>query len=124
MADETNIVDFKASAAPSARVKTWQDVGEKRAMCRHTHVEVYSNEPILECKDCGGIVDPYVWIRKRCSDWKQMEDAVQCRISMAKAEYEDLKKAVRHLRGEWKDEVEKNRAERRSLMIRPPQKSF
>lgn len=124
MSEEDNIVNFKAASAPSARVKTWRDVGEKRAMCRHTHVEVYSNEPILECKDCGGIVDPYVWIRQRCADWKQMEDAIHYRITSAKDEYENLKKAIRHLRGEWKDEVEKNRAERHSLMIRPPAKSF
>ena len=124
MSDEAKVIDFKSHTAPSARVKSWQDVGDKRSACPHIHVEVYDKEPILECRDCGGIVDPYWWIRRRCADWKQMTDAVEYKVKDTKRELEELRVAVRHLRGEWKDAAEKNAAERHSLMIVKPRRSF
>lgn len=88
-----------------------------------SRVAVWGNEPILECSDCGGVVDPYKWIRERCADWKQMVDAVQWKVSAAKEELEGLRTAIRLLRKEYKDEVEKARAER-NMFVQPPRRSF
>lgn len=124
MSDETggNVVEFKVTA-PSARMKQFDDVADKRRFCKHVHVEIWGNEPILECGDCGGVVDPYKWIRDRCSDWRQMVGAVEFKVHEAKEELEGLRTAVRMLRGEYKDELEKARA-CRELFVRPPRRSF
>lgn len=120
--DAGNIVEFKASA-PTARMKQFDDVPDKRRFCKHVHVEIWGNEPILECGDCGGVVDPYKWIRDRVSDWRQMESAVAFKVREAKEELEGLRASIRILRGEYKDELEKARA-CRELFVRPPRRSF
>lgn len=119
-----NVVEFK-SAAPSARMKQFDDLPElnKRRFCGHKHVVVWGTEPIIECADCGGVVDPYKWIRDRCADWREMEAAISYKIQAAKEELEGLRAAVRMLRGEYKDEMEKARA-CRELFVRPPRRSF
>lgn len=122
MSDEGNVVEFKVTA-PSARMKQFDDVANKRRSCEHKRVEVWGTEPILECSDCGGVVDPYDWIRKRCRDWKQMVDSVKYNVASAKEELDGLKTAIRLLRKEYKDELEKARA-CRELFVRPPRRSF
>ena len=122
MADGGNIVKFQAGA-PSARMKSLTDDLAKRRCCKHEHVEIWMNEPILECADCGGVVDPYTWIRNRVTDWKQMVNAVEWKVRETKEELEGLKAQVRILRAEYKDELEKARA-CRELFVRPPRRSF
>lgn len=116
---EDKVVAFRAGA-PSMRLKSldWTD---KRAHCKHVAVQVWQDEPILECKDCGAVVDPYRWIRDRCATWKKMEDEVGYRVKAAKGEMEDLQKSLRILRGEYKDERERRQAET-ALMVLPPRR--
>jgi hypothetical protein len=121
MSEDGKVINFK-TAAPSARMKQF-DAADKRPSCPHHHIEIWHKEPIIECQDCGAVVDPYYWIRQRCEDWRQMEDAVQWRINAAKRELEELRVAVRLVRKEYKDEAEKRQAERQ-LMVMPPQRSF
>jgi hypothetical protein len=119
MADEDNIVEFRA-AAPSARLKNldWQD---KRARCRHKRVEIWRKEPILECTDCGAVVDAHQWIRDRCQDWAQVMSNLKFKKQEIEAEIGELKKARRILRKKYKDDREKRDAER-ALMHMPPQR--
>ena len=119
MADEENIIEFRA-ATPSARLKKldWQD---KRSRCPHRRVEIWSKEPILECADCGAVVDAHQWIRDRCQDWAQMMSNLKFKRQEIETEIEELKKARRILRKKYKDEREKREAER-AIMIMPPQR--
>ncbi len=116
MADD-NVINLMDAAVPSARLKQL-DWSDKRARCEHKHVLVWSNEPILECKDCGGIVDPYQWIRGRARDWKSIIDNVEGKKKLIEMEIADLQKALRLLKGEFKDERERQEA-KRMLMILP-----
>lgn len=122
MADENNIVVFR-TAAPSARLKEFDDKESARRFCKHPSIIVWPNEPILECRDCSGVVDPYYWIRERCNDWERVQQEVDWKASSAKEELEGLRTAIRLLRKEYKDEVEKARAER-SMFVQPPRRSF
>ena len=116
-----DIVDI-STAAPSARFKVL-DRDDKRLRCPHKRIEVWPKEPIIECADCGAVVDPFQWIRDRCADWKQMVASVDWKVADAKRELEELKREIRLLRKEFKDEAEKEAASRR-LMVMPPRKSF
>lgn len=123
-AGSDNVVSFRA-AAPSARLKEldWTD---KRARCEHKKIEVWAKEPILECRDCGAVVDPYAWIRSRINDWRYWQEAERAKYDDLKREREDLQKQVRILRGEYKDEAERVAAERaaaRAVAIMPPRRS-
>jgi hypothetical protein len=113
---DDKIVAFR-SAAPSMRLKSldWTD---KRSQCKHFAVQVWSNEPILECCDCGAVVDPYQWIRARIAAWSNMEIDASFRVKEARAELEELKKTLRVLRAEYKDEKERREAET-ALMVLP-----
>jgi hypothetical protein len=119
VSEPDNIVSFRAAGA-SALFKDRQTLPERRLDCRHKPIWVYADEPILECRNCGAIVDPFRWIRDRVNEWKSMQAAVDWKIAEAKRELDGLRTAIRQLRGEWKDESEK----RRTLMIQPPRKSF
>jgi hypothetical protein len=116
-----NIISFQ-SAAPSARFRKLDttDAGErKRQTCQHRAVLVWSREPVLECKDCGGIVDPYQWIRDRVRDWENMISAEKYKVDEIKRESEQLKKALRFLRKEFADEREKYEAEHAVATLPP-----
>lgn len=117
--EDDKIVAFRPGV-PSMRLKSldWTD---KRAHCKHTAIEVWQDEPILECKDCGAVVDPYRWIRDRCATWKRMEDEVDYRVKEAKGELKELTKALRILRGEYEGERERRQAET-ALMVLPPRR--
>jgi hypothetical protein len=117
--EEDNIIEFR-KAAPSARLKPF-DGTEKHATCKHDRVEIWRREPILECADCGVVVDPYAWIRDRVSDWHHMVSEVEYRRSEAQRELDGLKEKLRILRKEYGSEVEKRRAEH-ALMVLPPQR--
>ena len=116
MADIVNI----KSAAPSARLKKL-DWGDKRASCRHKAVGIWVKEPILECDDCGAVVDAHQWIRDRCRDWDQIQSGLEFKRNEVKREIEELKKTLRLLRKEYKDERERLATER-SIAILPPQR--
>jgi hypothetical protein len=122
MSDETpssaTVVSFR-DAAPSARLKTL-DWSDQRAQCKHRGVEVWMKEPILECKKCGAVVDPYAWIRERCSDWEEVMADIKYKRKAAESDLNEIKKALRILRAEYKDEAERRKAER-ALMVLPPQ---
>ena len=118
-----NVISFR-DASPSARLKAL-DWNEKRARCEHKKVEVWLKEPILECRTCGAVVDPYEWIRGRVRDWKQWQDSERFRCEELKLEREKLQKELRKLRGEYRDEAERAAAEReaaRAVMVLPPQR--
>lgn len=119
MPDDDKVVSFR-SGAPSARLKElhWND---KRALCQHMSVEVWTSEPILECADCGAVVDPYQWIRNRVKDWAHMENEAKYRVDDAKREIADLKKTLKALRGEVDDAAEANRV-KHALMVMPPRR--
>lgn len=119
MSDEDNIVEFR-TGAPSARLKNldWQD---KRARCKHKRVEIWRKEPILECTDCGAVVDAHQWIRDRCQDWAQVMSNLKFKKQEIEAEIDELKKARRILRRKYKDERERREAEG-ALMHMPPQR--
>lgn len=120
MPDDDNIVQFK-TRVPAASLKPFAH-DDPRAKCKHESIEIWpAPDPIIECAVCGVIVDPYYWIRERCSDWKQAQDAVDYKISQAEAELKELKAAIKLMRGKYKDEVEKRRAER-EIMTLPPRR--
>lgn len=118
MADD-NVIDFK-QGAPSAKMKRF-DGTEKHLSCKHRHVEIWRREPILECTDCGVVVDPWQWIRDRCSDWKEMLAAVEWKRDEAQRELNELKERLRVIRKEYASEIEKRRAEH-ALMVLPPRR--
>ena len=119
MPDEDNIIEFRVGA-PSARLKDldWKD---KRSRCEHRRVEIWRKEPILECSDCGAVVDAHQWIRDRCQDWAQVMSNLKFKRQEIETEIEQLKKARRILRKKYKDENERRAAER-ALMVMPPQR--
>lgn len=84
---------------------------------------MWQSETVIECADCGAVVDPYVWIRARCHDWHQMLDHIQDQEKQAKAELEKIKKSLRLLRKEYESEVEKKAVES-AVMILPPKRSI
>lgn len=93
---------------------------EQRAMCQHDEVEIWPREPILECAQCGAVVDPYEWIRKAVGRWKRFEQAAQWKVDELKREADELMAGLRILRAEYKDEAERRRAER-AIAHLPPQ---
>lgn len=119
MSDDGKVVSFR-SLAPSARLKKF-DHTDIRANCQHDRIQVWVKEPIIECADCGSVVDPYYWIRRRCSDWQRLHDGVTFQISEAKAELDELRAALKILRGQYRSEAERRRAEHH-LMIMPPRR--
>ena len=118
MDGDDKIVDFR-KGAPSARLKTldWQD---KRSRCEHRSIEVWEKEPILECADCGAVVDPYVWIRRTVGDWKRIVDRHKWEKNEAEREAKEIKQQLRMLRKEFATETEKRRYDS-AVMILPPQ---
>lgn len=116
----SEVVTFR-SASPSARLKKF-DADDKRQQCQHKRIEVWRKEPIIECAECGAVVDPYWWMRERCQDWRQMVDAVTYRRDEAQRELDELKKHLRILRKEYATEAERIRAEQQ-LMHMPPRKA-
>lgn len=119
MADDSNIVEFRAGA-PSARLKQF-DGTEKHVGCQHRRVEIWPREPILECADCGVMVDAHEWIRSRVHDWRQMVSAVEWKRDEAQREINELKERLHMLRKEYATEIEKRRAEH-ALMVMPPRR--
>lgn len=119
MADDSNIIEFRAGA-PSARLKEF-DGTEKHLTCKHHHVEIWRREPILECRDCGVVVDAHAWIRDRVNDWREMVRAVEWKRDEAQRELDELKARLRVLRQEYASEIEKRRAEHQ-LMVMPPRR--
>lgn len=119
MDDETpsNVVALQLPR-PSARLKRL-DFTDPRARCQHEKVEIWPNQPRIECKACGALVDPYDWLRKHCREWQRMEDDLEAERQNVRDEIEELKKARRLLRQEYADEVEKRRTER-AIMVLPP----
>lgn len=117
---DDNVIGFRPGP-PSARLKSldWKD---KRANCRHRRIEVWTKEPIIECADCGAVVDPYAWMRATIGEWKEMVDAVKYQRRAIEGEIEELKKGLRILRKEYRDEREKQEAANH-LMIMPPRRS-
>lgn len=121
MAEDDNVVSFR-SGAPSARLKEldWSDA---RARCQHRSVMVWAKEPILECQDCGAVVDPYAWIRARCADWSSLIAPLKRKKAEMEGEIAELRKALRALRGEFKDEAERRAAER-ALHVWPKKRGY
>ncbi len=119
MSDENNIIKFRAGV-PSARLKNF-DWKDKRSRCNHPRVEIWRKEPILECVDCGAVIDPHQWIRDRCLDWAQLMSTLKFQRQEIEGEIVELKKARRILRRKYKDDREKREAER-AIMHMPPQR--
>lgn len=115
---EEKVVDFR-KAAPSARLKAldWKD---KRSRCEHYRVEIWQKEPILECADCGAVVDPHVWIRKTVGDWARVIERQKWEMNAAKIECDEIKQQLRMLRKEFANEAEKHKYDS-CLMMLPPQ---
>lgn len=119
MTDDSNIIEFQ-KGAPSARLKQFEGT-EKHVGCKHRRVEIWPREPILECADCGVVVDAHAWIRDRVIDWRQMVNDVEWKRDEAQRELNELKERLRILRKEYNSEIEKRRAEA-ALMALPPRR--
>ena len=118
-APKDNVVNFRP-VGPSASLKK-QDWTDKRRQCQHVAVEVWADEPILECQECGAVVDPYRWIRDRVSDWDQITARQEFRKREIVAELNELRAALKVLRGEYADERERQAA-KSALMVLPPRR--
>lgn len=116
---DDNVVNF-AAAAPSLKF-VQREPGDPRRFCDHRKIEVWQDEPIIKCTKCHATVDPYRWIRDRCTDYRRLHEAETFRINDAKQELAELTIALRLLRREYADEAEKRRAERQ-LMVMPPRR--
>ena len=81
----------------------------KRAFCQHWRIAVDGSEPIIECRDCGAIVDPYQWLRQSIRNW---DAPIKTREFKLETEIENRKRALRILRNECADEAEKRIAAR------------
>jgi hypothetical protein len=111
----SNVVSIR-TAAPSASVREreWSD---KKAQCEHKAITIDSSEPVIECRDCGAIVDPYRWIRDRCRDWSRWIDNEQYRQREMRDETKRLQAALRLVRKEYRDEQERRVAEREIMVL-------
>lgn len=117
--DESNVLDLKAGL-PSARLKRL-DFGDKRARCRHRAIAVWPREPIIECVNCGAVVDPYEWIRTVCRNWEMMKNNQEIERAETAAEIAELKKALKVLRREYAGEAERRQLES-AVAILPPRR--
>lgn len=123
MADEEQdggkVIAFR-KAPPSSRLKRLED-DEMRLTCRHINVEIWAAEPILECTDCGAVVDPYAWIRTLTREWDAYEKRREDTKREVEREMAELQKRLRILRKEYQDESERCAAER-EIAVLPPRK--
>ena len=120
MGDDDKVVQFRSAELPS-RVKRPDDP-KRRAGCQHKRTSIWMDEPILECSDCGAIIDPYCWIREQATKWDQIQGRVDYARKEADREMADIKKQLRQLRGEYADEKE-HQATKKALMVLPPRKA-
>jgi hypothetical protein len=124
MSEDDKVVPLtSAPSIPGLQVKRQTTAERKDPFCKHWQIWVYAREPIIECKTCGAIVDPYQWLRLTTDNWQAAQDRVKYQITDMERERDELKKAVRLLRGEYKDETEKREAAR-AIMVMPPRKAF
>jgi len=84
----------------------------KKSLCRHWRIAVDSREPIVECRDCGAIVDPYAWIRQSIGNWDGPIREREFKIKQLDDEITNRKSALRILRNECATEAEKRHAAR------------
>jgi hypothetical protein len=120
MSDD-NVVSFRKDV-PSARLKRL-DWNDKRATCRHRCIEVWVKEPIIECSDCGAVVDPFAWIRDLTNEWEEVDRRRDQLRQDAEREMAEIKKQLRMLRGDLRDEKERREAER-AVMVLPPRRTL
>lgn len=91
MGDEpkNNVVKLQPRAA-GVEIKR-MDRNDKRSTCRHPSVWIWESEPIMECRDCGAMIDPFVWMRANFKKFdQQIADKIAERDRIA-AETAELK---------------------------------
>lgn len=116
MGDETDNVVSLAAIKPFLQTKraNWSD---KKSRCQHWHVVVRSDEPILECKDCEAIVDPFHYIRNLAGLW----DGLMAQKKRLEADIEALQESKKQVRQELRRERDKaDREISRQAMVLPP----
>jgi hypothetical protein len=119
---ESNVVEFRRlDSSPSAQLKRL-DITDKKRSCQHKKVHIWVSEPILECKDCGAIVDPYWWMRQTIGSWSSIYDGIKFQENEARKELEALKREIRKLRREFKDEAERQAPDREIMRLPPSRK--
>lgn len=107
--DDDRVVPF-VPGTPSMAFREHTD--HKRAFCQHWRIAVDQREPMIECRDCGAIVDPYHWLRQSIRNWDAPIRDREAKIRQLDNEIEGRKKALRLLRKESADEAEKRQAAR------------
>lgn len=121
MADDEKIIQFR-DAAPSVRLKRLEATDQRR-VCKHRSTLISMEEPILECADCGAIIDPHQWIRILTKEWEQVQNRVEFMRVEAEREMKEIRKQLRVIRGEYADEKERQEV-KKTLMVLPPRKAF
>ena len=116
MTDKGDNIVKLADFAPSLSVKR-VDWTEKRARCKHRAISVWAKEPIVECRDCGAVVDPIQWIRDRCNDF----DYLQAEKKRLESDIAALQESKKLARAAVRREREKAHRELdRQAMVLPP----
>lgn len=110
MSDDDKVVPFVPSTPSMAFKERGGDI--KRAICKHWRIAVSQDEPMIECRDCGAIVDPYRWLRQSIGQWDGAIREREFKIQQLDGEIEGRKTALRLIRKEYESEAEKRRAER------------
>jgi hypothetical protein len=83
-----------APSFPDLQRKKHVDGDRKDPLCKHWKIYVWTREPIIECQDCGAIVDPYYWLRLTMDNWDNMHARVKFQVDEMKREQDALKKAI------------------------------
>lgn len=84
---------------------------DKRRACRHHSVWIWEDEPILECRACGAVLDAHDWMRKNLDGFAAgIEEKRQERDRLA-AQVEELRRwnpilrAVKALERIWRGKM-------------------
>lgn len=118
---DSNVITFRRDV-PASRIKR-PEGNAKRQCCQHRQVEIWACEPVLECRDCGAMVDPYDWIRTLTHEWGDVERQHAYRKREAEREMAEIEKKLRALRGEFRDETERREASR-AIAVLPARKGL
>ena len=74
---------------------------ENKPYCSHTHIEVVETDRLLQCTDCGSLLDPFDWLfslakKERYLKW-QMDD-LKKNIEEAHKQKADLDRDINNLK--------------------------
>jgi hypothetical protein len=114
MSETDNVVAFERDL-PTSKLKPRNP---DKANCRHRKIWVSQDEPMVECVQCGSVVDPYAWIRAFTADWNAIQMSHELFKKAAAEEQAEIKRKLRQLRKEYASEAERLRDDR-EVMVMP-----